>query len=386
MKNIDVCLRLSSHPVFNYLVKFPPEGVEYDVDQKFLNLKSSFGWKKEVKKKIWKTMTKFRPPYVNVDIGVNQLIHSCHGMLISNKDPWIVDVEHAPSFANYQAASLLKDGYRNKIIKLLSSASCKKIIPWTDAAKKSLENAFRDERVNKKMEVVYPAVDIKNIGAKRDGVSVKFLVASRFFYEKGGKQALEVFEKLDKKYDVELSVLSIVPEEIKKKYSKIKTINFIEKIFVTSDRPNAIFEDYYSKYDILFNLTFADTFGLASIEAMSCGMPVLGTNLFSMPEIVEDGKTGFLVNSPVSCLNEDFSLKYHKDFGNLEVFFSEIKATHPEFINDVASKASLLIEDSKLRHSMSRNAKKSVESGKFSIKTRNRQLRRIYEEIVSSNK
>ncbi len=382
MKNIDVCLRLSSHPVFNYLVKFPPAGVNYNVSQKTTLKSEAPGLKKEIKKKIWTALTKFRPPYVNVDIGANQLIHSCHGMLISNKEPWAVDVEHAPSFANYQAASLLKDDYRNRIIKLLASDSCKKIIPWTQAAKMSVENTFKNEKINEKMVVVYPAVDIKNIKSEKDDGIIRFLVASRFFYEKGGKQALEAFEDLDKKYDVELAVLSIVPEEIKKKYSKIKSINFVEKIFVTSDRPNAIFEDYYSRYDILFNLTFADTFGLASIEAMSCGMPVLGTRLFSMPEIVEDGKTGFLVNSPISCLNEDFSLKYHKDFNNLEKFFSEIKKPRPEFINDVASKASLLIEDSKLRHSMSRNAKKSVESGKFSIKTRNKKLRKIYEEVI----
>ncbi len=381
MKDINVYLRMSSHPVFKYLINYPPPSVKYSFDQKF-NLLSSSGFRKNIKKKIWKTATRFRPPMVNVDPAGNDLIHSCHGMLIKNKYPWVVDVEHAPSFAKYNAQSLRTEAYRNRIVKLLAYKNCKKIMPWTFAAKKSVENIFGNKDMNSKMEVVYPAIDLKDVKIKRDGGTVKFLVVSRFFYEKGGKQALEVFEELNKKYDVEIAVLSIVPDEIKKKYEKLKNVKFVEKIFVTSDRPNAIFEDYYSKYDVLLHLTFADTFGLASLEAMSCKMPIIGTDMFSMPEIIEDGKNGFVVRSPVSSLNDDFSNKYHPDFGNMGTFLNELKTNHKDFVKEVASKASLLIEDSKLRVAMGEYGKKLVESGKFSIKERNKRLRRIYEESL----
>jgi glycosyltransferase involved in cell wall biosynthesis len=35
--------------------------------------------------------------------------------------------------------------------------------------------------------------------------------------------------------------------------------------------------------------------GQTLLEAMACGTPVICTNVASMPEIVEDGKTGFIV-------------------------------------------------------------------------------------------
>ena len=382
MKTIDVYLRLSSHPVFKYLANYPPAGVNYDTRQKSFTLKSSSPLTKSLKKKIWKIITGFRPPYVHVDIGDNQLIHSCHGMLISNKDPWVVDVEHAPSFANYNVRGLLNNGYKNKIIKLLASDSCKKIIPWTHAAKRSVELAFKNKNIDQKLQVVYPAIDLKKVEIKRDPSTIKFLVTSRFFYEKGGKQALEVFEALDKKYDVEIALLSIVPEEVKRKYRKFKNVKFVEKIFVTSSNPNSIFEDFYSKYDVLFNLTFADTFGLASLEAMSCSMPIIGTDMFSMREVIEDGKNGFVVKSPIEVLNKDFSIKYHTQLGNMDQFMHQLKAYHKNFVKEAASKAAILIEDSVLRKRMGGYGRKLVESGKFSIAHRNRQLRRVYEEVT----
>jgi N-acetyl-alpha-D-glucosaminyl L-malate synthase BshA len=37
-----------------------------------------------------------------------------------------------------------------------------------------------------------------------------------------------------------------------------------------------------------------ESFGLAAAEAMGCGVPVIATAVGGLPEVIEDGKTGFL--------------------------------------------------------------------------------------------
>jgi glycosyltransferase involved in cell wall biosynthesis len=48
---------------------------------------------------------------------------------------------------------------------------------------------------------------------------------------------------------------------------------------------------------LLHPITFNEPFGLSVAEAMMCGTPVIAFKRGSMPELIEDGKTGYLVHS-----------------------------------------------------------------------------------------
>jgi glycosyltransferase involved in cell wall biosynthesis len=47
---------------------------------------------------------------------------------------------------------------------------------------------------------------------------------------------------------------------------------------------------------LLFPISWPEPFGLVMIEAMACGTPVVAFNSGSVPEVMEDGLTGFVVN------------------------------------------------------------------------------------------
>jgi len=54
---------------------------------------------------------------------------------------------------------------------------------------------------------------------------------------------------------------------------------------------------------LLFPIEWDEPFGLVMIEAMACGTPVIAFSRGSVPEVVEDGVTGFIVNNEQGMVN-----------------------------------------------------------------------------------
>ena len=50
-----------------------------------------------------------------------------------------------------------------------------------------------------------------------------------------------------------------------------------------------------SAHALLFPIDWPEPFGLVMIEAMACGTPVIAFNRGSVPEVIDDGVTGFIV-------------------------------------------------------------------------------------------
>ena len=55
-------------------------------------------------------------------------------------------------------------------------------------------------------------------------------------------------------------------------------------------------------YALLFPVDWPEPFGLVMIEAMACGTPVIAYRRGSVPEVIEDGKTGFIVEDTEEAL------------------------------------------------------------------------------------
>ncbi len=62
---------------------------------------------------------------------------------------------------------------------------------------------------------------------------------------------------------------------------------------------------------LLFPIAWPEPFGLAMIEAMACGTPVVATNRGSVPEIIDEGVTGFIakdLESATRCVDSAMRL------------------------------------------------------------------------------
>ena len=53
-------------------------------------------------------------------------------------------------------------------------------------------------------------------------------------------------------------------------------------------------EELYSISDLMLLLSEKESFGLVALEAMACGVPVIGTNVGGIPEVITDGETGYI--------------------------------------------------------------------------------------------
>ena len=54
---------------------------------------------------------------------------------------------------------------------------------------------------------------------------------------------------------------------------------------------------------LLHLINFAEPFGLSVIEAMACGTPVIANRRGSMPELIEEGVTGYLVDNVTEAVD-----------------------------------------------------------------------------------
>jgi len=375
---MKILLLTSSHSVYRDLINSPPENVYYNISD-FAHTTKDFILLRKVKRFLWDKYIKLKPPstYVKTDLD---LIHSS-SIMVLNKKPWVMDLEHVCALTGFHVNKLFDKNYRNKIIKILSSEYCKKIMPWTFAAKKSMENCFNFNWLKRKLEVVYPAFKVRSL-KKTKNEKTKLLFVGRRFYVKGGKQVLDAFEILNRRYDVDLTIISDTPKEIEDKYKKIENIHFLPSNFTIE----TLVKNYYSKSDIFIFPSYIDTFGMVLLEAMSCGLPVITTDVYASPEIVDNSKTGFLIHSPFSCYRANFIHKWDENSEAWNNFVNFLKLKQPKIIGQIVEKTAILIENKSLRKRMGKSGRREIEKGKFSIKKRNEKLERIYEEAITLKK
>jgi glycosyltransferase involved in cell wall biosynthesis len=62
-------------------------------------------------------------------------------------------------------------------------------------------------------------------------------------------------------------------------------------------RPRSALRYFYSAADVFVTMPWYEPFGITPVEAMACGVPVIGARVGGVQYSVEDGRTGFLVEA-----------------------------------------------------------------------------------------
>lgn len=139
---------------------------------------------------------------------------------------------------------------------------------------------------------IHHGIDLKRFIFNRD-CGHNLLFFGRIHHDKGTKEAIEIARACGRK----LIIAGIIQDE---NYFKQHVEPYIDNrnvVFVGSADPvkrNILLRNALA---LLHPINFNEPFGLAVIESMACGTPVIAFNRGSMPELIENGQNGFLVSN-----------------------------------------------------------------------------------------
>ena len=178
----------------------------------------------------------------------------------------------------------------------------------------------------------------------------------RFERSKGFEVCFQVFAEVQKQYSRMKFVLCGYGKEAGFYKTVIKDLGIKENVIVTGPRTDI--DEVMAAIDILiFTPYYGEGFGMVLIEAMASGKPVVASNVYPTPEIVIDGKTGFLPFPEKPVLNME----------NVD-------------INPFVGKVMYLIENPEIRRKMGLEGRRIVEE-RYSTKVVMKQIETLYERV-----
>lgn len=156
------------------------------------------------------------------------------------------------------------------------------------------------------IKTIYNAIDTDQFKFKEKNSDNYLLFFARFSPEKGPDDAIIVAKKTKKKLIIRAKVDQIDQEYFQRLINEINhpLIDFHKEIDV-----NKRVSYYQNAKVLLAPIKWEEPFGLMFIEAMASGTPVITYARGSVPEIIKDGETGFIVNSSDNDIRGNWIIK-----------------------------------------------------------------------------
>ncbi|MFC0523176.1 N-acetyl-alpha-D-glucosaminyl L-malate synthase BshA [Pontibacillus salicampi] len=211
-------------------------------------------------------------------------------------------------------------------------------------------------QMNKNMDVVYNFVDEreykpqeKTVLKQEYGIEEEedvLIHISNFRKVKRVPDVIHAFHRIVQHRNAKLLLVGDGPE-----YSQVcqlvNELGLRGKVLFLGKQENV--SELLSIADLKLLLSEKESFGLVLLEAMACGVPCIGSNIGGIPEVIQDGETGYICE--------------------------------PGDIEDVAEKAMHILSDSTIKSKFSRKGMERV-SNEFHSEHIVKQYEQIYEDLL----
>lgn len=149
-------------------------------------------------------------------------------------------------------------------------------------------------------QVIYNGIDLSHFKFNRKPKN-HFVWIARMNKHKGVENAIEAAEKLG----AELLLAGRIDPTQTEYFESVIKPRLNEKIRYVGELTEEQLSDFYGPAKAtLYPIEWEEPFGLVVAESMACGTPVIAYRRGSMPEIIEDKKTGFVIDSDMEKLIE----------------------------------------------------------------------------------
>jgi glycosyltransferase involved in cell wall biosynthesis len=142
------------------------------------------------------------------------------------------------------------------------------------------------------IKTIHHGIDIKQFDFQ-PAPDDYLLFFGRIHQDKGTREALNIARACNKK----LILAGIIQDQAYYDQYVTSRIDNDKVVYVGSVGPAERNRLLGKACALLHPIQFNEPFGLSVIESMACGTPVIAFSKGSMPELIENGKSGFLVNN-----------------------------------------------------------------------------------------
>ena len=173
-----------------------------------------------------------------------------------------------------------------------------KIVPAYAAAKSayvSISNADRAPQLDY-LATVYHGIDLDALPFSATG-GEDLVILGRIHPDKGTADAIDIARRAGRR----LVIAGIVQDEGYFTELVRPHIDDDRVVYLGSVGPAQRAQVLGSALALLHPIAFAEPFGLSVVESIASGTPVIAYPLGAMPEVVDEGVTGFLVEGPVAA-------------------------------------------------------------------------------------
>lgn len=132
---------------------------------------------------------------------------------------------------------------------------------------------------------------LKHLTGKCDGSGPIFTHVSNFRPVKRLTDVVEVFKRVNAAIPGRLMLVGDGPERSRIE-GLVRSLGLAERVCFLGKQDT--FTRVLQNSDLFLLPSENESFGLAALEAMACGVPVIASNAEGIPEVVTDGETGFL--------------------------------------------------------------------------------------------